>query len=101
MVEAQRQKHKLDAEREFLLKNAEEPARVRVESDLLVQERRIAKERWQTYLEEGNAREEERGVSKTDADAVILHPTLGRVVADLVYKKVYQISAHTLVSIPV
>ena len=103
MAEAQRQEHKWDAEREFLLKNAEEAARARVESDLLVQERRIAMVRWQKDLAEENAREEERGVSKTDAvdAAAVLHPTLGRVVADLGYKKVYQVSAHTLASIPV
>ena len=80
MAEAQRQQSKWDVEREFLLKNAEEAARARVESELLVQERRLAMMRWQKQLEaetvETDDGEATTSVSSTTVDAPT-HPILG------------------------
>lgn len=106
MAEAKRQQSKWEAEREFLLKNAEEAARARVESELIVQERRLAMLRWQKELEAENTPTVGGDTTTTttttsasaDAEA---HPTLGPVVADMGYKKIYQVSARTLATIPV
>ena len=108
MAEAKRQQSKWEAEREFLLKNAEEAARARVESELVVQERRLAMMRWQKELEEESTStvggetttKTDTTTTSTSADAVA-HPVLGPVVADMGYKKIYQVSARTLATIPV
>lgn len=111
MEESQRQTNKWEKERETLLREAETAARARVESDLLVQERRVlAMERWQKELatEKENAAATISGAGKTAAPApaatvpeTSVHPVLGPVVIDLGYKRVYQVSAETLASVPV
>jgi predicted MPP superfamily phosphohydrolase len=94
MEEAQRQESKWLQERERLMQEAEEAARSRIENDLKVQERRLAMaEQWKKDL---NA--EAGVVVNLSADH---HPVLGQVVADFGYKKIYQVSANTLKSIPV
>mmetsp|Transcript_32957 Transcript_32957/g.54425 ORF Transcript_32957/g.54425 Transcript_32957/m.54425 type:complete len:411 (-) Transcript_32957:25-1257(-) len=103
MEESQRQTSKWEKERESLLREAEAAARARVESDLLVQERRVlAMGRWQKEL---SAEEQASAISGattiTSTTSSIAHPILGAVVVDLGYKRVYQVSAAILASIPV
>lgn len=99
MQEAQRQESKWEKEREDLLQQAEEAARARVENDLIIQERRVAAQaKWQEALEQEKKAE---GGDNGVVAAKDIHPVLGPVVKDFGYKKVYQVSAKTLASIPV
>jgi hypothetical protein len=100
MEESQLQSKKWEQERESLLEEAEAAARARVESDLLVQERRVlAMEKWQKDVATEEAATEAGAPTETSTSSI--HPVLGRVVVDLGYKKVYQVAAPTLASIPV
>jgi hypothetical protein len=119
LEEAKRQQGKWEAEREALLKNAEDAARARIESDLIIQHRRLALRRWEAELEAAQKEQDDRSkeMARTDTDMEKEklstkssesvhgtdndHPLLGPVILDLGYKKVYQASARILSSIPV
>jgi hypothetical protein len=116
LEEAKRQQAKWETERETLLKSAEDAARARIESDLVIQHRRLAFRRWEAELEADQTEQDKNDRSKgitikdeakeisKDSEMPVTaneHPLLGPVVLDLGYKKVYQPSARILSSIPI
>eukprot|EP00978_Attheya_sp_CCMP212_P001914 scaffold3990_cov54-Attheya_sp.AAC.2 len=104
---------------EEIRKQAEAAAMARVQSDLLIQERRLALERWRRELEkekEQEQRQQATKILKEGAKAVIdivpekveeskveehAHPILGPAVVDLKYKRVHLVKASALAAIPI
>lgn len=90
--EAQKVTQQWESKREQLEKQAEEAARARIESDLQIQKRRLAMERWRKELEQEQQQQENR---------VTEHPLLGKSIADFGYKQIYSVPAKLLSTIPV
>ena len=89
--EAQRQESQWQQEKDRLFQEAEEAARARIESDLRLQERQVALERWNKDLQE------EISAKETKPD----HPLLGRMLHDFGTKQIYSVSAKQLATLPV
>ena len=101
--ESMKMKDKWEKEKKFLMAEAEASARARVESDIRIQERRLALEKW-TKMVEAEKNAEEGLISTTrivSPTTVAEHPLLGVVVADLGYKRIHLASAKILSTIPV
>ena len=90
MEEASKMEEKWAKEKDALFREAEAAARARVESDLLLQERKIALERWNKDLER-----------ELKEDASVVHPILGPVLQDFGTKRVHAVSAKLLATLPV
>jgi hypothetical protein len=107
-----------EREKEKLIRDAEAAARERIESDLVLQKRRIAFEEWKKQLvcteEEKQAKQVEAvaavdGSAAENLDAVppMLeeqlppHPILGPCLLDLGYKRLHVVKAQSLAAIPV
>jgi len=113
-------------ERRSIWKKAEKAAMERVNSDLLVQERRFALERWKIQLEEERQNDLENEGFMDDNDSrqrhaldeedsngdkvkrreetqikADTHPVLGPVLVDLGYKRIHVTTARTLCAVPV
>eukprot|EP00548_Thalassiothrix_antarctica_P015798 CAMPEP_0194176312 /NCGR_PEP_ID=MMETSP0154-20130528/10236_1 /TAXON_ID=1049557 /ORGANISM="Thalassiothrix antarctica, Strain L6-D1" /LENGTH=401 /DNA_ID=CAMNT_0038890433 /DNA_START=21 /DNA_END=1223 /DNA_ORIENTATION=- len=88
--EARTQESRWDKEKEKLIHDAEEAARLRIESEILLLKNK-QKDKEESLLQQEESQQEEQKE----------HPMLGKVVADFGYKKIYQVPAQTLVSIPV
>lgn len=101
--EAKRQESKWLREQDSLVKQAEEAAKARVESDLRIQERRIALERWTRELEKEKEQDATQIRDSTDTAQEVdnVHPVLGEALVDLEYKRVHVVSAKELASIPI
>lgn len=121
-AEAQKQTQRWEREKEKLIAEAEAAAKARVESDLLIQQRRIGLERWKQELQreqeiektvaaagvvsaneatvEHAVDDDNKNLPSTDA-MMEQHPILGTMVADFGYKRVYVTTAAALASIPV
>jgi hypothetical protein len=81
-----------------LMKEAEDAARKRVESDLMIQKRQMAFEAWKKDLEKEKS--ETTTVVKEESKLSV-HPILGPVLADLGTKRLHVTSAASLSAIPV
>ena len=101
---------KWEQEKENLIAAAEEAARKRIESDLVIQKRQLAFEAWKQDLE----REKQMNTTTTTAAAATTtvdtpkqdnelseHPILGPVLADFGKKRIHVVSAQSLAAIPV
>jgi hypothetical protein len=89
-----------------LEQEAEEAARARVGSDLVIQKRQLAFEAWKKNLEQENKQQESAAaaavVSKeSQQEQLGVHPILGPALVDLGHKRVHLVSAKALASIPV
>ena len=96
----------LDSEREFIYQRAERAVLDRVENDLVMQERRVALERWTKDLEEEKQRLSQAGEDYDEEAAVDVnrlgdHAILGPALVDLRYKRVHLVSAKQLSAIPI
>ncbi len=103
-AEAQQQAQRWEREKDKLMAEAEAAAKARVESDILIQQRRMGLERWKQDLAREQETEKTIPVATTQANtkaSVAAHPILGELVADFGYKRVYVSSASALASIPV
>ena len=97
--EAELNHEKWEKQKEKLMAEAEEAARARVESDLMIQKRQLAFEAWKKELErEKNESENSREAKQTHVGD---HPILGPIVIDLGHKRIHVASAKALASIPV
>ena len=101
--ESMKMKDKWEKEKKFLMAEAEASARARVESDILIQERRLALEKWKKLVEAEKKAEEGEKTSTSifSPTTVTEHPLLGIAIADLGYKRVHLASAKILSTIPV
>jgi len=115
--EAQRSQKKWEQEKEALMKEAEDAARARVESDLAIQKRRLQFEQWKEQVEKAKQADKQSEAVPTVAtaepvaaaaaadpkseDIVNAHPTLGPCVLDLGYKRIHVVSTEALTAIPV
>lgn len=104
--EAERQESKWERERENIMAEAEEAAKARVESDLIIQQRRLAFEKWKAAVDQEKAAESAPTPSQTVAidkeeEEEDHHPVLGKAVMDLGYKRVHLVPAASLAAIPV
>ncbi|KAL3934358.1 MAG: hypothetical protein SGBAC_009907 [Bacillariaceae sp.] len=86
-------------------KDAEEAARKRVESDLALQQRKIAFEKWQQDLErEMETASTTEDVEKVKEEVIAKlgdHPILGPVLVDLGSKRLHMVTAEALAAVPV
>lgn len=109
--EAQRNKEEWQLQRGYFLKEAEEAARQRVESDLAIQQRRLQFEEWQqrVALEKQKMKDHDSHpaiITATEVESVddkssMEHPILGPCILDLGYKRVHVVAAEALTSIPI
>jgi hypothetical protein len=104
-----------EREKEKLFRDAENAARERIESDLLIQKRQIAFEQWKKGLAEATeaekkskeeavatlTEEDTKKVLQEDVEELHPHPILGPCVLDLGYKRLHVVKAHSLAAIPV
>jgi hypothetical protein len=107
-----------EREKEKLIRDAEVAARERIESDLVLQKRRIAFEEWKKQLaraeEVKQAKEMEAVVVLDDSPSESMdvlsptleeqlppHPVLGPCLLDLGYKRLHVVKAQSLAAIPV
>ena len=100
LEEAQR----MEKEKKKWIEQAEKAATARMESQLAIQQRRVAFEEWQKKVEsekEGNNGKNPEASTTSEKFDDEAHPVLGPVVADLGYKRVHLVSAEALSSIPV
>jgi hypothetical protein len=102
---------------EEIRKQAEAAAMARVQSDLLIQERRLALERWRRELEKEKEQEQLATKNLKEAAKAVVdivpekmeeskveehaHPILGPAVVDLKYKRVHLVKASALAAIPI
>jgi hypothetical protein len=97
--EATLHSQKWEKNKENLIKEAEEAARSRIESDIAIQRRQLAFEAWKKDLER------EKGETETataaNQEEIIDHPILGPVLADLGHKRIHVADVKFLASIPV
>lgn len=106
--ESTKHKELMKKQQEEIWKRAESATLERVNQDILIQERKLALERWQRDLEE-EKKAEERAAFHTNGSGKkteILqedshHPVLGPVLIDLGYKRMHVVSAKTLSAIPI
>lgn len=107
--EAQRAAVKFEEKIELLKADMERAVRKRLESDIEIQKRQIAFEKWKADLELEKQRQQAESVGKegapvttsSAAEALGEHPILGPVVCDLGHKRVYLSSVERLGSLPV
>jgi hypothetical protein len=102
--DAKLHQEKWEREKQQLVQEAEEAARARVGSDLIIQKRQLAFEAWKQNLAQENKQQESAAavVSKeTQQEQLGTHPILGPALVDLEYKRVHLVSAKALASIPV
>ena len=107
-----------EREKEKLMRDAEVAARERIESDLVLQKRRIAFEQWKKQLAEAEEAKQVNELEKVvppvevptaNSNTVISsaeeelppHPILGPCVLDLGYKRLHVVKAQALAAIPV
>lgn len=96
--EAEKHKKRWDTVKGKLQKEAEEAARRRVESDLATQQHIMKYAAWEKEVEE--AKREEAADIKEDS-ALVDHPILGPVLADLGSKRIHVVAVDSLSAIPV
>lgn len=114
--EAERHRENWEKEKEKILVEAEQAARARVESDILIQKRKLAFEAWKEDLERDKQKDDdgddddvvvaavnddEKSIPKTTKESFDDHPILGPVLADLGHKRIYMAPAKVLSTIPV
>jgi hypothetical protein len=102
--EVELHQQKWEDQKEQLLQEAEEAARARVESDLLIQKRQLAFEAWKRDLEKETNQSTTTSITTAAAatqENVGDHPILGPVLYDLGHKRIHVASAKALASIPV
>jgi hypothetical protein len=99
-VESHRQRW--ETEKGKLMAEAEEAARKRVETDLMIQKRQLAFELWKKDLErEKNDDSFETITQEKTSKKLGEHPVLGPVLVDLGSKRIHVVSAQSLAAIPV
>lgn len=102
--ESQKLQARWEKEKDDLMAAAEVAARARIESDILIQERRLKLERWKKEVEAEKRTEEGQLLPSRDSTvskSVAEHALLGDPIADLGYKRIHLASAKTLSTIPV
>lgn len=100
--EAQKHAAKWEREKDAIVQQAEAAVRARVESDLAVQQRKLAFEQWKANLEAEQKVPEETAVTTEEVkDEFETHPILGRCIADLGYKRLHLTPIQSLINIPV
>jgi hypothetical protein len=97
---------KWERDKQQLVQEAEEAARARVGSDLVIQKRQLAFEAWKQNLEQENKQHESSAAAavvsnETQQEQLGAHPILGPALVDLGHKRVHLVSAKALASIPV
>lgn len=122
--EAQRLQSKWEKEKVEFIQAAEMAAEKRIQSELAVQQRQMAYEKWMYDLEQEKKKQQQpnKGQPTPDTvkenidtmadtmvnddsdishDDVHIHPVLGRTILDLGYKRIHLVPAEALASIPV
>jgi hypothetical protein len=87
--ESQRQTGIWETEKKTIFKEATKAAEARIQAELVIQQRRMALEKWQS---DGKQEQAENRTDPSITDDV--HPILGPVLLDLGYKRIYVVSAH-------
>ena len=91
---------KWEQEKENLIAAAEEAARKRIESDLVIQKRQLAFEAWKKDLE--REKSESSTIEKVQEEIELgEHPILGPCLVDLGEKRIHVVAAEALAAIPV
>lgn len=108
--EASRRESTKEQERIEIFQQAEKAAYERVQSDLLLKERKLALKRWEKELEDEKRKEEQIGHEgeeememkmRMEMEMEQPHPILGDVLADFGYKRIHVISTKQLAAIPI
>ena len=102
--EASKQKTLQEQERNAIFEQAEQAAMERVKNDLLVQERKLALQRWQKELEEeqkDDSVHSSNGQQQRKEEEEEEHPVLGKVVMDFGYKRLHVMSTKKLAAVPI
>jgi hypothetical protein len=108
--EAAKRDKLLEQEQEKIQKQAQQAMEQRILSDLIIQERQKALERWKRELKEEEQREATKEIpaSNTEHELVpakekhpVIHPILGPMLYDFGYKRIHISSAKSLSSIPI
>ena len=83
---------------------AEKAARSRIKSDIEIQKQQIAFESWKSELEREKRLDDDSSSEKMEkltTDEMGEHPILGKMIADLGYKRVHLASSKNLATIPI
>jgi len=104
--EAQRYKDEMEEQWKQREAQVEEAVRKRLESDLELQRRQIAFEKWKEDLEREKQRQQADDASKVVTNSSVIealgdHPILGPTICDLGHKRVCLASTERLASLPV